>query len=113
MAFRARKLTHARQLNLARRYFDQSQKRGLIADQLKDTPEKSNRQVAEGLGVDHKTVAKVRSESESIGEIPQCDRETSDGRIYPAARKPILTEFRNPSPETIAKVPSSLQINED
>ena len=26
---------------------------------------------------------------ESIGEIPQCDRTTSDGRIYPSQRKPI------------------------
>lgn len=81
------KRLHARQLNLARRHLDRAQKRELIAAQLKDTPEKSNRQIAEGLKVDHKTVQSVRSERESIGEIPQCSRETRDGRSYPAERK--------------------------
>lgn len=82
------KRLHARQLNLARRHLDRAQKRELIAAQLKDTPEKSNRQIADGLKVDHKTVQSVRSERESIGEIPQCSRETRDGRAYPAERKP-------------------------
>lgn len=82
------KRLHARQLNLARRHLDRAQKRALIAAQLKDTPEKSNRQIAEGLKVDHKTVQAVRSERQSIGEIPQCPRETRNGRAYPAERRP-------------------------
>lgn len=93
------KRAHARQLNLARRHLNREQKRELIAAQLKETPERSNRQVAEGLGVDHKTVAAVRSEAESIGEIPQCDRATSDGRTYPAQRKPVRTAYVDPTPE--------------
>ena len=68
------KRIHARQLNLARRHLDRSQKRALIAEQLKETPEKSNRQVAVGLGVDHKTVAAVKSELEQTGEIPQLNK---------------------------------------
>ena len=91
------KRLHARQLNLARRHLDRAQKRELIAAQLKDTPEKSNRQIAEGLRVDHKTVQSVRADRQSIGEIPQCSRETRDGRVYPAERRPQKPKADNAS----------------
>jgi hypothetical protein len=81
------KFTHARQLNLARRHLDCKQKRRLIAQQLRETPQVSNRQIARDLGCDDKTVATVRDGLESIAEIPQCDREASDGRIYPRERE--------------------------
>lgn len=96
----AGKLTHARQLNLARRHLDRQQKRDLIAQQLRETPQVSNRQIARDLGCDDKTVATVREELESIAEIPQCDRETSDGRIYPAEReRPAAYRYIDTSPE--------------
>lgn len=83
------KRTHARQLNLARRHLDRAQKRELITAQLKDTPEKSNRQVADGLGVDHKTVQSVRSEAERRGEIPHVSERTdAAGRQQPAQKEP-------------------------
>lgn len=47
----------ARKLNSARRQLSQEQKRGLIKDQLKDTPEWSNRRIADMLGV-HKILLK-------------------------------------------------------
>lgn len=98
----AGKLTHARQLNLARRHLDREQKRALIAQQLRETPQLSNRQIAASLGVDHKTVAAEREQLESIGEIPQCDRETSDGRTYPAQRqepeRPTAYRYVDPTP---------------
>jgi hypothetical protein len=80
---------HARKLNLARRRLTQEARRDLIRAQLIETPEKSDRQIAQGLGVDHKTIGSQRSELEVIGEIPQCSRLTSDGRNYPAQRKPV------------------------
>ena len=83
------KRTHARKLNMARRHLTQEQRRELIQTQLTETPEKSDRQIADELGTDHKTVGTQREYLESIGEIPQCDRQTSDGRTYPAQRKPI------------------------
>ena len=64
------KRQHARQLNLARRHLDRAQKRDLIAAQLRETPQRSNRQIAEGLKVDHKTVQAVRDGAEDGGEIP-------------------------------------------
>ena len=83
------KRTHARKLNMARRQLSQEQRRDLIREQLKETPEKSDRQIAASLGVDHKTIAKQRATMESIGEIPQCDRATADGRTYPKQRKTV------------------------
>ena len=40
------KLTHARKLNMARRHLTSEQKRSLIREQLKATPEQSDRQIA-------------------------------------------------------------------
>lgn len=81
------KREHARKLNMARRHLTREQRQELIRQQLRETPEKSDRQIAQGLGVDHKTVGYQRNELIGIGEIPQCDRQTSDGRIYPAQRQ--------------------------
>jgi hypothetical protein len=57
--------------NIHRRHLTGEQKRDLIANLLKVTPEKSNRQIAETVKADHKTVASVRAEKEATGEIPQ------------------------------------------
>lgn len=80
----AEKRAHARQLNLARRHLTQEQKQALIAEQLRETPEQSNRQVASGLGVDHKTVATARVSLVKTGEIPQLDKTVGkDGKARP------------------------------
>ncbi len=42
------------------------------------------------MKVDHKTVDAVRSGLEVIGEIPQCNRKTKDGRTYPAKRSSVF-----------------------
>ena len=86
------KLTHARKLNMARRQLTGDQKRELIRDQLKATPEQSDRQIAKALGVSHATVGSQRRELESIGQIDQSSRCTKDGRIYPATRKPPVIQ---------------------
>lgn len=82
----AQKRSHARKLNLMRRHLNTAQKREVIREQLRETPEISDRQIATLLGVDHKTVGSTRGDLESIGEIPQSDRQTSDGRTYPRER---------------------------
>lgn len=79
--------TLARALNLARRQLTVEQKRALIADQLVDTPELSNRRIGRQLGVHHATVASVRAEMESSGQVIHCPRLVgSDGRLQ-ASRK--------------------------
>lgn len=53
----------------------------------------AGRQHASELGVDDKTVGAVRGDLETIAEIPQCDRQTADGRTYPRKRKAALSVF--------------------
>lgn len=75
------KRRHARRLNLDRRHLTTEAKRTLIAEDLKEEPDASNRKIASGLGVDDKTVATVRTELESTAEIPQLDaRKGRDGK---------------------------------
>lgn len=86
------KLTHARKLNIARRHLTSGQKRELIREQLKATPEQSDRQIAQALGVSDKTVGSQRKELESTAEIPQFETNIgADGKERPrkAKRKPV------------------------
>ena len=80
----AEKRTHARKLNMARRQLNREQKQELIREQLRETPEKSDRQIARELGVDKNTVNARRVEMESGGEIHHLDTTVgADGKQYP------------------------------
>lgn len=86
------KRTHARKLNMARRQLNREQKQELIREQLRETPEKSDRQIARELGVDKNTVNARRVEMESGGEIHHLDTTVgADGKQYPrqVERKPV------------------------
>lgn len=62
----------------------QEQRRELIREQLKETPEKSDRQIAKSLGVDKNTVNSQRKAMESGGEIHHLKTATGvDGKEYP------------------------------
>lgn len=96
------KRNHARKLNLVRRMLNREQKQLIIRDALKESPEKSDRQHAEDLGVDHKTISAQRKELESRGEIPHIETSTDTlGRIQPRQRKPV-TIFNPSESEKIA-----------
>ena len=83
------KRTLARALNLARRQLDQAGKRAIVADQLRETPGRSNRWVGKQLGVHHATVASVRADLEGTGQIIQLERTVgADGKSRPASRPP-------------------------
>lgn len=83
----AERRTHARQLNLARRHLTPEQRRQLIADELREAPQRSNRQIADGLKVDNKTVQAVRAVMEADEEIPQVrHRVAADGKSRPASQ---------------------------
>lgn len=89
----AEKRAHARRLNLVRRHLNQEQKRALIAEQIRDTPERSARQIASALGVDHHTVSAQKASMESAGEIPQLTTCLgADGKVYPrqVERRPTV-----------------------
>ncbi|CAH1672489.1 hypothetical protein CHELA20_50928 [Hyphomicrobiales bacterium] len=77
------------------RLIHRSRRRSLIANRLREKPERSNRQVAAELGVSHTTVAVTRASLEEIGQIGQSIRvERKGGGTYPA-RKP-----KPPAPPT-------------
>jgi len=87
------KRTLARALNLARRQLSREQKRELIADQLCESPDRSNRWVAKQLGVHHATVASVRAVLETNGQIDAgSERLGNDGKVQPARKnnRPVL-----------------------
>ena len=78
------KRTHARKLNMARRQLSQEQRRDLIREQLKETPEKSDRQIAAALGVSNSTVSSQRKEMVANHQL--CESHSSigaDGRERP------------------------------
>jgi len=65
---------------------DLSGREGPVADQLRETPERSSRWIAKMLGVDNKTVLSVRGELQSGEEFPHLDRIMGqDGRCYPSS----------------------------
>jgi ParB-like chromosome segregation protein Spo0J len=94
------KRAHARALNLVRRHLTQAQRRELIASQLIETPEQSDRKIGEALGVDNKTVGTVRSGLVAREEIPHVEtRIDTKGRKQPAKKpkteKPKRTAYAN------------------
>src|SRR5215211_2716900 len=80
-------------LNIQRRHLTADQKRDLIAEVLRATPAKSNRQIAEQVKADHKTVGSVRDNLKATGEIPQL--ETTIGKDGKARKPPIKKKRRD------------------
>lgn len=98
------KRTHARKLNMARRHLNAEQRRELIREQLRETPEKSDRQIARDLGVHQSTVGTQRKELEECGQVSKLDTSTgADGKQYP--RKPV--SVFNPTRREIKAMQSS------
>src|SRR4051794_35792052 len=56
--------------NIHRRHLSREKKHEVVAEMLKANPERSNRQIAELLRIDHKTVGAVREREERRGSIP-------------------------------------------
>ena len=106
------KRTHARKLNMARRQLSQEQRRDLIREQLRETPEKSDRQIAKDLGVSHVTVAARRSELESGGQIDHLTTSIgADGKEYtkPTRHKTVTVFNPTPAEEKAIKQPEIIE----
>jgi ParB-like chromosome segregation protein Spo0J len=102
------KRQHARTLNLARRHLTRQDKAKLIEDQLRDTPEQSDRKIADDMKVDHKTVSKRRRKLESTGAIPQLPKTIgADGKARPT--KNPKTNVRQQQVITLRQALKSLQ----
>ena len=86
------KRTHARKLNMARRHLNREQKQELIREQLRETPEKSDRQMAGSLNVSPTTVGTIRRQMEDEGQLSKLDSSIgADGKERPRQvdRKPL------------------------
>ena len=90
------KKTLARALNLSRRQLGIEEKRQIIGDQLRETPERSSRWVAKMLGVDDKTVTSVRRDLQSTAELPQFGKTVGLDGKYRSVPKPLKTVARSP-----------------
>jgi hypothetical protein len=75
-------------VNFHRRHLTPEQKREGIANLIKATPDKSDRQIAEMLRVSPTTVGTVRREMEATGNVSKLDTRTdTKGRKQPATRR--------------------------
>lgn len=82
----AEKRTHARKLNMARRQLNREQIATITKQQIQETPELSDRQIARDLGglVSNPTVSKYRKELEESGQVLNFNTSTgADGKQYP------------------------------
>jgi hypothetical protein len=77
----------SRSLNVIRRHLSLEARRRLTAKALEADPTKSDRQIGEEAGVDHKTVGRVRADMEGRGELGHVDTRTDSlGRQQPASK---------------------------
>ncbi|HEY6185407.1 MAG TPA: site-specific DNA-methyltransferase, partial [Terriglobales bacterium] len=87
----AEKRTHVRRLNLARRHLDGQQKRELIRQQWRETPEAPIDAVAQNLGVSWATARSVQDELCAMSQIERSPKVTrANGRSYPTSLTPSL-----------------------
>ena len=76
---------------------EQENARELIREQLKETPEKSDRQIAEEFKVSPTTAGTIRKDMENSGQVSKLDTSIgADGKEYPRERKPVT--IMNPTP---------------
>jgi hypothetical protein len=87
-------LEHVISLNIMRRRLNSEQKRNLIAELLKDAPDRSDRDTARIIGVDGKTVGTVRHKLESTGRSPWSPR--LGGATGASAARSVLRRGRPP-----------------
>jgi hypothetical protein len=81
--------------NLHRRHLSPEQREKAFTEAIARNPEKSDRQFAKELGVDHKTIGRVRARGEDVGSIPHVETRTdTKGRAQPA-RKPSSRAMRH------------------
>lgn len=76
-----------RSLNFHRRHLTREQKQAIIRQQLKETPNKSDRQIAKELGVSNQTVSIARNKMVAEGQL--CESHSSVGADGKARKRPV------------------------
>lgn len=77
----------AASFNIRRRHLNVEQRQELLIRLIARQPERSDRQIAKTVGVDHKTIGVARAKGEDVGRIPHIETHTdSKGRKQPAKK---------------------------
>jgi hypothetical protein len=102
-------------INLHRRHLTAEQKRSLLVELVKTSPEKSDRQLAKEAGTTHPTIAKARKQAEATGKALPVEkrtgadgkarkRPTKEAREQQSAPKPVKSDPRIISPKLADRV---------
>jgi ParB-like chromosome segregation protein Spo0J len=91
--------------NLRRRHLNREQRGELLIKVIAAAPEKSDRQIAKTIGVDHKTIGAARAKGEDVGRIPHVNTRTdTKGRKQPTTlRKKVEPGDRATASNPIAE----------
>jgi len=104
--------TYVMAANLHRRHLTDEQRRELIAKVIKAKPEASDRTIAKQVKRDHKTVAKIRKELESTGEVsPVETRVGADGKARKQTKARPKPKSKPPQPPPITRATGSDEID--
>jgi ParB-like chromosome segregation protein Spo0J len=88
--------------NIRRRHLNGEQRQHLLVTLIAHAPEKSDRQIAKEIGVDHKTVGRARAKGEDVGRIPHVSKRTDTrGRKQPAKKSPKGADRKQPAPKPV------------
>jgi hypothetical protein len=74
--------------NIRRRHLNTEEREKILLEFIARTPEKSDRQIAKEIGVDHKTIGRARAKGEDVGRIPHVETRTDTKGRKQRTRKP-------------------------
>jgi hypothetical protein len=95
-------------VNIRRRHLNVEDRQNILIDLIARQPGKSNRQIAEDIGVDHKTVGRARAKGQQLGCIPQLTKTVGkDGKARKQPVKSAITPKPEPTTEPVVETPSA------
>jgi hypothetical protein len=90
--------------NIHRRHLSAEQRQNLLIQAIARAPEKSDRQIAKEIGVDHKTIASARVKGETTGEISPVEKRIGkDGKVrkQPANKVKKAKKVKQPAEQPV------------
>lgn len=97
--------------NIHRRHLTPESKRALIAQLLKENPERSDRAIGKLVKADNKTVASVRRQEEDVRNVPHVKKRVDTrGRRQPAKKRAATGEKVSAKKQTV--IPAARKIDE-
>jgi len=102
--------TYGISANICRRNLPVEQRRDALIKLIARAPGKSDRQIAQEAGVDHKTIASARARGEAIGEVSPVEKRVGrDGKVRRRRASPVK---RPGQPAILTPVGAQARIDE-